>query len=289
MKNIIEYILFLGLSYFTGLIGLNLSRKFSLLIAFLFYYFIPIRKKTVFENLTNAFPEYSKRKIKKIAFGSYRSFSIALVEILYMPFITRAEMEKIVECGNSDLIIEKFNERNGVILLSAHFGNWEYIAASVSLQVGIPLKVVIKPQRNPYVTKWLNKVRTKWNNKVVSLGVSIRQIYKELKERNVVAMVADQRGPAEGIRINFFDRRVSIYPGPAIMSLKTNAPIIYGINVRQTNYKYKTHLFEIDKNNLPEDEEEKIIELSQRHASYLEKVIRENPEQWLWMHKLWKY
>ncbi|MFZ0453097.1 MAG: lysophospholipid acyltransferase family protein [Ignavibacteriaceae bacterium] len=289
MKNTIEYILFLGLSYFTGLIGLNLSRKFSFFIALLFFYLIPIRKKTVFENLTNAFPEYSEKKIKEIAFGSYKSFSIALVEILYMPFMTKNEMEKIVQCSNTDLIIKKFNEKKGVILLSAHFGNWEYVAVSVSLQVGIPFKVVIKPQRNPYVTKWLNKVRTKWKNEVVSLGLSIRQIYKVLKEKNIVAMVADQRGPAEGIRVNFFGRKVSIYPGPAIMSLKTNAPIIYGINVRQPGYNYKTHLFEIDKNNLPENEEEKIIELSQRHASHLEKAIRENPEQWLWMHKLWKY
>jgi Kdo2-lipid IVA lauroyltransferase/acyltransferase len=289
MKNIIEYILFLGLSCFTGLIGLSLSRKFSFCIAFLFFYFIPIRKKTVLENLTYAFPEYSKDKIRKIAFDSYKSFSISLVEILYMPFLKKNKMESMVQCANADLILRKFHEKNGVILLSAHYGNWEYIAASIGIQIGIPFKVVVKPQRNPYVTKWLNKVRTKWKNEVVSLGISIRQIYKVLKEKNIVAMVADQRGPAEGIRVNFFGRKVSIYPGPVILSLKTNAPIIYGINVRQPGYVYKTYMYEIDKSNLPENEEEKIIELSQRHTSYLEKVIRENPEQWLWMHKLWKY
>jgi Kdo2-lipid IVA lauroyltransferase/acyltransferase len=289
MKNIIEYILFLGLSNFTRLLGLNLSRKFSFFITVLFYYFIPIRKKTVFENLTNAFPEYSSDKIRKIAFESYRSFSIALVEILYMPYMTRNEIEKTVSCCNSDLIIKKFNEKSGVILLSAHYGNWEYGAASISLQVNIPFKVVVKSQRNPYVTRWLNRVRSRWVNEVVSLGISIRQIYKELKEKNIVAMVADQRGPAEGIRVNFFGRRVSIYPGPAILSLKTNAPIIYGINVRQPDFTYKMVLHEIDRNNLPENEEEKIVELSQRHASYLEKTIKESPDQWLWMHKLWKY
>ena len=289
MKNIIEYILFLGLSFFSRLIGLNLSRRFSFCIAFLFYYFIPIRKKTVFENLTNAFPEYSKEKIKKIAFGSYKSFSIALMEILYMPYMSKSEIKEIVYCSNPDLITKRFNERNGVILLSAHYGNWEYVAASVSVQVDIPFKVIVKSQRNPYVTKWLNNARTKWTNEIVPLGISIRQIYKELKEKNIVAMVADQRGPAEGIRVNFFGRKVSIYPGPAILSLKTNAPIIYGINVRQPDFQYKTYLYEIDKKNLPENEEEKIVELSQRHASYLEKLIRENPAQWLWMHKLWKY
>ena len=289
MKNISEYILFIGLSYFTRLIGLNLSRRFSYIIAFLFYYFIPIRKKTVLENLTNAFPEYPEQKIKKIAFESYKSFSIALVEILYMPYMNKEEIKEIVSCSNSDLITKRFNEKNGVILLSAHFGNWEYVAASVSVRVNIPFKVIVKSQRNPYVTHWLNKARTRWLNEVVPLGISIRQIYKELKEKNIVAMIADQRGPAEGMRVNFFGRKVSVYPGPAILSLKTNAPIIYGINVRQPNFKYKTFLYEVDRDNLPENEDEKIVELSQRHASYLEGVIRENPGQWLWMHKLWKY
>ena len=253
MKNISEYILFIGLSYFTRLIGLNLSRKFSFIIAFLFYYFIPIRKKTVLENLTNAFPEYSKQKVKKIAFDSYKSFSIALVEILYMPYMGKDKIKEMVFCSNSDLITKRFNEKNGVILLSAHFGNWEYVAASVSVQVNIPFKVIVKSQRNPYVNKWLNRARTKWLNEVVPLGISIRQIYKELKEKNIVAMVADQRGPAEGMRVNFFGRKVSIYPGPALLSLKTNAPIIYGITVRQRNFQYKTFLYEVDRDNLPEN------------------------------------
>jgi Kdo2-lipid IVA lauroyltransferase/acyltransferase len=289
MKNIIEYVLFLGLSYLSRLLGLSLSRRFSFFVAVLFYYFIPIRKKTVIENLRNAFPDYSEKKIRKIAFESYRSFCIALMEILYMPYMSKTEIGKMVCCPNADLITEKYNQRNGVILLSAHFGNWEYVAASVSAQIGIPFKVIVKSQRNPFVTNWLNRVRCKWTNEVVSLGISIRQIYKELKEKNIVAMVADQRGPADGIRVNFFGRKVSIYPGPAVLSLKTNAPILYGITVRQNDFSYKTFMYEVDRNNLPEGEEAKIIELSQRHASYLEETIRKNPGQWLWMHKLWKY
>ena len=126
-------------------------------------------------------------------------------------------------------------------------------------------------------------------NEVISLGISIRQIYKELKEKNIVAMVADQRGPSDGIRVNFFGRKVSIYPGPAVLSLKPDAPILYGITVRQKDFSYKTFMYEVDRNKLPEEEDAKIVELSQRHASYLEETIRKNPEQWLWMHKLWKY
>lgn len=289
MQNVLEYFLFLVFEYFVKLLGLNASRRFSIIIALFFFYIVPIRKKTVFENLRFAFPEYSKKKIKEIAFGSYKSFAIALVEILYMPNMSRNEIEKMVNCGNLNLIIEKYNEKKGLILLSAHFGNWEYIAASISSQINIPFAVVVKSQRNPFVTDWLNKVRTLWINKVVPLGVSIRQVYKELKEKNIIAMVADQRGPSDGVKVNFFGREVSAYPGPALLSLKTGAPILYGIPVRQPDFSYKTVMHEISTENLHGSEEEQVIELSQRHTSYLEEIMRKNPEQWLWMHKRWKY
>lgn len=289
MKNIVEYILFLSLGYFIRLIGLNLSRKLSYFFTLIFWHFIPIRKDTTLKNLTNAFPSLSEKEIKDIAFKSYRSFVISFFEILYMPSVTSEEMKSFVKCENPELILRKYNENNGVIMLSAHFGNWEYIAASVSLQIGIPLYVIIKQQRNPYVSEWMNRARTKFFNKIIPLGVSIRQVYKELKDRNIVAMVADQRGPAEGIKINFFGRRTSVYSGPAMLALKTNAPILYGISVRQPDYTYHTVINEISMENLPEDEEKKIEEISKRHMEYLEQFIRKYPEQWLWMHKRWKH
>ncbi len=289
MKNRIEYFLFLLFSLTFRFLGLNTSRKLSGLLAVIFYYFIPIRKKTVLENLTNAFPEYDKKKIRSIAYNTYKSFLTAFIEILYLPKISRQELEAAVNCPNKDLIETKFNEEKGVILLSAHFGNWEYVAASVALQLDLPFSVVVKPQRNPYVSDWMNNVRTRWNNDIVSLGLSIRKTYQTLKEKKIVAMVADQRGPQESIKVEFFGRKVSVHVGPAVLALKTGAPILCGISVRQKDYSYKIVMHEISKDNLPEDDEEKIIELSQRHTSYLESFIREYPEQWLWMHKRWKH
>jgi KDO2-lipid IV(A) lauroyltransferase len=187
------------------------------------------------------------------------------------------------------LIKKKYEENNGVILLSAHFGNWEYIANSVAAQLNISFSVIIKPQRNPYVTNWMNKARTKWNNEIVPLGISIKQTYQTLKDKKIVAMVADQRGPEESIKIKFFRSDLSVHTGPAVLSLKTGAPILYGISVRQADYSYKTVISEISKENLPDANDEKIKELSQRHMTYLESYIRKYPEQWLWMHKRWKH
>ena len=289
MQNIIEYIIFILFSYLIRIAGLNFSRRCSVLLAFLFFYLIPIRIKTVLENLSFSFPGYSKSKIKIIAFNCYKSFSITLVELLAIPWLEKDEMEKMIKCENSDLIIKRYKEDKGVILLSAHFGNWEYIALSVSLQIGIPFSVVIKPQRNPYVTKWLETARTKWINKIIPSGVSVRQVYKELLDKNIVAMVADQRGPSDGLKLDFLGRPASFFSGPAILAIKTGAPILYGIPVRQKDYSYRAEMFEVSKENLPQDEEDKVKEFTRRHKEYLEGFIREYPEQWFWMHKRWKY
>ncbi len=289
LKNNLEYILFISLSYFFRIIGLKLSRRFSSVIAFFFYYIVPIRKDVVFDNLKHAFPEYSKDKIREIAYGSYKSFCFTLAEILYMPWLTDEQLKQIMVCENQDLIVNKFNENNGVILLSAHFGNWEYLATSVALQINKKFYVVVKPQRNPFVNNWMNKYRTKWTNEIVPLGVSIRNVFSVLLNKGIVAMVADQRGPKESMKLEFFGRMTSVYTGPAVLSLKTNSPIIYGISVRQKDLNYKVELFEVDRNNLPDNQDEKIKVLSERMIKNLEEIIRKNPEQWLWMHKRWKH
>lgn len=289
MKNRLEYIIFIIFSLFFRAVGLYLSRRFAVIIAVIFYYLIPIRKSVTINNLAKAFPELSKSEINRIAFKSYKSFAITLTEILSLPSIDKAKIVEAVECSNTDLILEKYAEGNGVILLSAHFGNWEFGAISISLQINKKFSVIVKPLRNRLVSDWMNSMRTRWLNEVVFLGVSVRQIYGALKQKNIVAMVADQRGPEDSIKLDFFGRKTSVHIGPASLSLKSGAPIIYGIPIRQKDYSYKMELVEISKENLPENIDEKVKELSERHLRYLESIIREHPEQWLWMHNRWKH
>ena len=289
MQDRIEYFLWVSLSHLVRVIGLRNSRKIAYVIAVFFYYLIPIRKSTVLDNLQKAFPLYSKKEINKIAFGSYESLMITFMEILNIPNMTKSEIKISVDFKNIININTKYAEAKGVILLGAHFGNWEYLAMSGAVNANIPFTVIVKPQRNTLVTNWLDKNRIQFGNKIVPLGISIRQIYKELKDKNIVAMVADQRGPSDGIRINFMGRKASVYPGPALLALRTGAPIIFSVTVRQPDFSYKAELEIINTEDLPEDEESKIIEISQRHTAALEKYITKYPEQWLWMHKRWKY
>jgi KDO2-lipid IV(A) lauroyltransferase len=243
----------------------------------------------VFENLEIAFPDKTAEEKKKIAFRSYHSFCISMVEILLLNFLTEEKVKSLVPLNNSKLLIERYNEGRGVIVLSAHFGNWEYVAASVSMQVDIPFNIIVKNQRNGFVNNWINKARTKWNNRVIPLGVSLRTAYSVLKNGNILAIVADQRGPEDGLKLEFFGKKTSVFTGPAVLSLKTGAPLIFGIPIRRADFSYFAEAYEIDRSNLPENFDEQVKVLSERMIKYLEEIIRKYPEQWLWLHKRWKH
>ena len=289
LQNRLEYILFLGLSYLTKLLGLNLSRRLAKGLAYVFYFIIPIRKKVAIKNLKMAFPDYSEKEIRNIAIETYKSFSITLIETLYIPHISKEEMINSLKCINLDLIDRKIKEKKGTIILSAHFGNWEYLASSLALQLNVPLNMLIKVQRNPYVTEFMNKVRTKWSNVVIPLGTAVRQIFKALNENQIVIMAADQRGNVEGIRVKFLGMMSAVYSGPAVFALKTGASVVIAISVRQPDYSYKVEFTELTVNDLPNGYDSKVEEICKRYLNSLEKLIRQYPEQWLWMHKRWKY
>ncbi len=84
--------------------------------------------------------------------------------------LSNEQIKSVVQFNNIDLIDKKEQEKNGVILLSAHFGNWEYCAISVGAQLNKKFSVIVKPQRNSYVNDWMNRARTRWTNDIVPLG-----------------------------------------------------------------------------------------------------------------------
>ena len=98
-----------------------------------------------------------------------------------------------------------------------------------------------------------------------------------------------KEGPEESIKLDFFGRKTSVYTGPAILSLKMNVPIIYGITIRQPDLNYIAYIEEVSREDLPNEYDEKVKVLSERMLKYLEDIIRKYPEQWLWMHKRWKH
>lgn len=289
VKNRFEYFLFTSFAGVFSLVGIKRARYAAHLLAFLFYYVIPIRKSTVISNLKLAFPGLTEEEVKRLSYKSYYSFAVTIIEIMCIPGLEVDQLKKMVNCPELELIRKKYDEGKGAILLTAHFGNWELGAVSIGAQLGVPLYVAVKQQRNNLVGAWLNMMREKFGNKTVQLGMSFRNIFKELKNRHIIGLVGDQRGDPDGPRVTFMGISSAVYPGTAVLAIRTGAPVIVCIVARQKDFSYTGFVQVIETSELEGTEEEKILEINQRYSDILEKYIRIYPEQWLWMHKRWKY
>lgn len=285
-KNKIEYFLFINLSRFIGLFPISFSRKIAHLIAFIFYYFIPIRKRVARENIKRAFPEKNPLQIRKILINSYINFATVFIEILYIYKLRKEEIKNFIKI--EDDLVNKFkSEGKGVILLSAHFGNWEILAAS-SAVLDCSYSIVVKEVRNNLVDRFMNNLRCKWGNKVIKLTPTMRELIKEIREKKIIAILADQRAPIESPKIKFFGKETSVFTGPAYLSTKLNTPILCYLCYRDKDGTYiaRSHPIEYDET---AGEQEKIMQITKRYFEILETEIRKYPDHWLWFHDRWKH
>lgn len=249
-----------------------------------------MRKSVVISNLKKAFPSKTKKEIMIIAFNNYLSFGITFLEIMAFKNMNSNEILSLVEFNNLELAKKKVEEGKGVILLTAHMANWELGALNMGLALNTQINILVKKQRNRLIANWMTEVREKFTNKEVVLGVSVRELYKTLLSGGVIGIVGDQRGKKEsGVVVNFFNQPTVTYQGFASLGIKNKVPIIVGLASRLPNGKYSLDIEEINYENLPEKLSDQITELNQRYMTILESKIRKNPEQWLWMHKIWKY
>lgn len=288
-KNKIEFFILKFFQKFFMLIGLNAGRRIAVFLAYFLYYVVRLRKDIVQKNLRIAFPELNEKELNKLVFENLRSSLITFIEVLTLPKFDKEEFEKLFLPTDLKEFLAGYTKEKGALLLTGHFGNWEYAAVWVGLSLNVQLNVLIKPMRNPYATELLRKNRTKFGNVEIPVGSSVKELLHKIKLNEVVGIVADQRGRKEGTRVKFFGRDTAVYTGSALMAIKTNVPVIFIIVVRDENYKYKTIYEEIKYDDLEGTTDEKVVALTQRYFSVLEKHIRDYPDQWFWMHNIWKY
>jgi KDO2-lipid IV(A) lauroyltransferase len=289
-KNRVEFAIWIFFTKLVHIIGIKKIPVLAKSLSVLFFYFIPMRKSVVISNLSKAFPEKSEKEIKKIAYNNFVSSAITFMEIMAFERMTEDEILELSEINNLEIAKEVVDSDKGSILLTAHMGNWELGALTMGLKLKKQINVLVKKQRNRLVANWMSGVREKFTNKEVSVGASVRELYRTLMQGGVVGIVGDQRGKKEdGVVINFFNQPTVTFQGFAALAIKNKVPIVVVLNIRKPSGKYVFSIERISYDNLPEKLSDQLIELNQRYMTILENKIREAPEQWLWMHNIWKY
>jgi KDO2-lipid IV(A) lauroyltransferase len=287
--NFLIYVLFVILEKLIPLFPLTFLQWIAKVKGYFFFYLLPIRKKTAYNNLKLAFPEKSDKEIKEIIKRCYVNILTVITEFFFMKKFSMDDLKKFIMVSNPELISEKLKLGKGLIFISAHFGNWELTAYGISQLAGIPLYIVVKEQSNKRIDAGINKIRSGKGNIMIDMKNSVREILSALKGNQAVAMLGDQSAPKENVKVDFFVKDVPAFEGTARIALKTGAAVLFGVSERNDDGTYSLTFQVLDTGKYGNSSEENIRALTQEHVNMLIEHIKQRPDHWLWFHRRFKH
>lgn len=241
------------------------------------------------DNLSHAFPEASEAWLRQTADASYCNLGITLAELLALPSLSDDDIRSMIRYDGLDLIEKAAQSGKGVVLLSAHYGNWEMLAFALPLFIAVPVTVIVKPQQNEHADILLNTYRQRTGNKLISMYKAARDMVRILSSGGAIALLADQSATADkDVFVPFFGRPAATFEAPAVLALKFGAPIVMGFAERQPDGTYYVDLREVPHSDLQYNREG-VVELTRRHVQMLEDAVRRRPDLWVWQHRRWKH
>ena len=291
MQNRVEYFFFLLLTSFLRLFPFRVVQRFGSAFGTFVYSVLRLRRSLVLDNLRHAYPEKSEQERIAIGRASTQNLFMAYFEIAVMDTLSREELMSMIRFPGASAVDAVLEEGKGTIFLSGHYGNWELLALTVPLFSRQQHRhtLIVQKQRNPYINEFMTRMRARFGTNVVVMERALRESLRALSDGKGIALIADQSGPESGIYTDFFGRPVSTHQGPAVFQVRSGAPIVLILLVREGWGKFRIEMERVDLTGITGTEEEKMKEVTQRHVTALERHIRQHPDHWLWMHKRWKH
>ncbi|OEK06347.1 lysophospholipid acyltransferase family protein [Roseivirga misakiensis] len=255
--------------------------------AFLAYHILKYRKGVVMENLKTAFPEKPDVELKKIARQFYRHFCQVFVEMILAYSYKKKDWQKRMKLINSEEVLHYLDKGVPTILVSGHVANWEWPAFSVGSQLGYPIEFLYKSVDNGYFESIMHRLRTRHGGTPIPKDNALREIVKRKNQPRVIGIIGDQL-PAMGTEkqwIDFLNQETAFYVGAERIAKLTKYVVFYASVKRVGLGKYEMCVKEIAAP--PYNKED--LNITANYVSALEETIRENPSDYLWSHKRWKY
>jgi len=229
-------------------------------------------------------PEAEARRTVR---ASFVNLARNVLEILYMPHLNEQNFEQYIEIDHLERMKAALAEGHGVVVLTGHVGTWEWLSASFTLN-GLPVTAIAKPQPNIQYTRVLDDLRATIHVEIFSRGTSeLLAAARALKSGKILGFLADQDAGPGGCFTEFLGRTASTPMGPAVFASKFHAPVVPAFILRQPNGKHKVVIGEVLHYEDHGDPDKDLNDFTVRMTKIVDRIIRENPTQWLWFQKRW--
>lgn len=249
-------------------------------------YPLGFKRDVVDRNLRLAFPDASASRLAELARASFDHLGRETMMMLRLSSMAPEALVASTRVRNEGLIADALAEGRGVVVVAGHLGNWEIGAAMMAAR-GYPVTVIAKRAANPLFYRRILDARERLGLQVIDFQVATRQTLQALRSGRIVAFAADQHAGRAGVRVPYFGREASTYRGPALMSLRTGAPLLLSLPLRAADGTYEQD-FERIEFQPRGDLESDVVALTAAFTARLEAAVRAHPEQYLWHHRRWR-
>lgn len=244
---------------------------------------VPRLRRTATQNLSFAFPQLTDERRRAIVTGVFQSIARLLVAVARFPTLNKSNIHRWIRYEGLENYLEAKREGKGILVATAHLGNWELSAFAHALMTE-PMNVMVRPLDNPFIDRLVETRRQLSGNGLILKKDAARRVLRALRDNEAVGILIDQNTSiAEGVFVNFFGRTACANTGFIKLAHHSGAAVLPGFALWDSNTaQYVLHFY--PKVELQGDVQADI----QKLHSVLESVIRQYPDQWLWIHRRWK-
>ncbi len=283
------------LIYWAYLLGAAISRHLPLPLAYWvglrigdqFYFWNRPGRQAVMDNIRQIYVgrgiQPAEAAIRGMARKVFQYFGKYLVDFFRYSVLTPEEVRRIVSIEHVDYLTETYRRGRGLVVVTAHFGNWE-LGAAVAATLGLKVNALELPQPNAKLNRLFQAQRRRRGINLISVGQSALGVVRRLKRGEMVAVLGDRDFSGRNAHcLDFFGRPAPLPRGPAWLALNTGAPIVVGFLIRQVDDSFLLRLYPPIEPQ-PEATEN---EIRGKIARILEKEIGERPYQWFIFDPFW--
>ncbi|MCK5110273.1 MAG: lipid A biosynthesis acyltransferase [Arcobacteraceae bacterium] len=288
MIDFLVYIAYKIFEFKVKVLPKSLMKYGLITFAKLIYILDTKHKKIAMVNLNLAYENTKTLEEKKeIIKQSYQNLVFNLYEFVENQYLTLEQLEEKIKVENEYIIKDAIKSERKIILISAHYGNWEVIGSYNSMKYK-PMTNVGRPMSNEYLNDDLRKSRNLHKSEMLDKHEAAKGLIKALKADRMIGLVVDQNTSDNmGLLIDFFGKKARQTDSPAKLALKFNALIIPVFVIKNDFRDYTIKYCEpIDINKIEDDD--KILKCTQLQADAIEEQIKNKPEDWFWQHQRWK-
>jgi len=257
------------------------------LLGLLFYSLAIPHRRLVRRNLQFCYPEWSAKEIRELSRRIFMNFGITLVEMLQCTFMSHEEVLKALHVEGEENFNKAFKSNRGIVIVSAHMGNWE-VGLHITNYYGKPMLGVAAKTRYGWADILLSRSRNRLGNTIIDKKGALPKITEGLRRGEVIGMLIDQSRRKHGVEVTFFGRKATASPAAALLALRCNSLVLPAFCVRRSDGQLTIQVktpFELTRTG---DLRSDIQSNTQRMIDVVEEMVRTYPDQWFWLLKPWK-